>query len=232
MNLPQETLDAVLEDWQTADIPQRTRAALRLLETMTLHPADIDQAFVQSLNDAGLDTIAIQEAANVGFHYNLINRVADAINFPVPSGVQTKRLASILNITGKLLKGSRAEKDWVLGEDDRIRPPEVELGRERILTKEGATSLSLRRSVEAFVLAQWGVERSNAEPVPNELETYLKKLSLHAYKVTDAYFEAMREQGFTDEELYEITIVGSIGAALVGLEKLYEALYRGEGSLQ
>lgn len=225
LNLPQETLNAVLEDWITANIPERTRAALRLLETMTLHPQDIDKAFVDELYADGLDTPAIQEAANVGFHYNLINRVADAIDFPVPQGVQTKRLASILNITGKILRGSRAEKDWMHGEDGVIRPPEVEVGRQRMMTAAGETEAVLRRSVEAFVTSQWGLKRPDVSPVPAELEGYLKKLSLYAYKVIDEDFYALKEAGYSDDMLYEITIVGSIGAALVGLEILYKAMY-------
>jgi len=35
----------------------------------------------------------------------------------------------------------------------------------------------------------------------------------------------MRDSDYSDEKLYEITVVGSIGAALVGFEKLLEALY-------
>lgn len=218
-------MDAVLADWTTADIPERTRAALRLLETMTLHPLDIDANFVAAVRTAGLDTPAIQEAANVGFHYNLINRVADAIDFPVPAGVQTKKLAGILNITGKLIKGSPSAQDWVRGTDGTIRPPEVETGRERLLTAAGETDLALRRAVEAFVTAQWGHERSNASPIPTELETFLKKLARHAHRITDEEVDALRTAGYSDEMIYEITMIGSIAAALVGLERLYAAMY-------
>ena len=227
MNLPQETLDAVLEDWTTADIPERTRAALRLLEMMTLHPLDINPDFVQRLRGDGLDDHAIREAANVGFHYNLINRVADAFDFPTPEGVQKRRLAKMLNITSRLLKGSEAEQEWVRGEDGRVRPPEVELGRQRLLTAEGATDPALRRSVEAFVTAQWEHNRDSAPQIPADLEPYLKKLSLHAYRVTDSDIDALHGSGYTDEMIYEITMVGSIAAALVGLEMLYMALYEG-----
>jgi alkylhydroperoxidase family enzyme len=218
-------LDAVLEDYPKADIPEQTRAALRLLEMMTLHPLNINPEFLDDLYQVGLDDLAIREAANVGFHYNLINRVADAFDFPTPEGVQKQRLASMLNFTSKLLKGSTAEEIWVRGEDGVIRPPEVELGRERIFITEGATDPALRRSVEAFVTEQWAYQRENADPVPIELETYLRKLSLHAYRITDEDVDTLREAGLTDEMIYEVTMVGSIAAALIGLEKLYAALY-------
>ena len=123
--MPQETLDAVLEDYRTAVIPEKTRAALMLLEAMTLNPQEIDAELISELHKAGLDNLAIQEAANVGFHYNLIDRVADAFDFPVPEGVQQERLARMLNITGGLLRGSTAEEVWVRGEGGVVRPPEV-----------------------------------------------------------------------------------------------------------
>jgi hypothetical protein len=192
---------------------------------MTLHPQDIDQDFITELRNVGLDTLAIQEAANVGFHYNLIDRVADAFDFPVPEGVQQDRLARMLNITGGILRGSAAEEIWVRGEGDVIRPPEVEKGREHLFSIAGATEPALRRAVEAFVYSCWGGRRDIEFNLPDELEVYLKKLSLHAYKILDEDLDKIKEQGYTDDMIYEITLVGAVGAALVGLEAVYQYLY-------
>ena len=223
--MPQATLDTVLEDWTTAPIPERTRAALNLIEHMTKHPLDIDATFIAKLASTGLDEAAIREAANVGFHYNFINRVADAFDFPVPKGNNINRLASILNTTGKRMKGSSADQIWVRGEDGRIRPPEVEMGRNRMLTTSGTTATSLRVGVDGFVTMQWEHLRENVSLIPNELHPFLKKLALYAYRITDKNIEELREAGYHDEMIYEITLVGSFAAALVGLEKVYEALY-------
>jgi hypothetical protein len=214
-----------LDDWTTADIPEKTRGALRLLEYMTVHPQDIDEEFIAELKSAGLDTIAIQEAANVGFHYNLIDRVADAFDFPVPEGVQQKRLARMLNITGGFLRGSAAEEIWVRGEDGIIRPPEVEKGREHLFAVEGATAPILRKAVEAYVFSCWGGNREGEFILPRELEVYLQKLALHAYKIIDEDLDKIKSQGYTDEMIYEITLVGAVGTALVGLEAVYKYLY-------
>lgn len=192
---------------------------------MTLRPNKLDADFVSELKRTGLNDLNIREAANVGFHYNLINRVADAFDFPVPEGKQKERLATILNISGKLLKGSTADTVWVRGADGQIRPTEVEIGREHMLSADGKTTPALRRSVDAFVTAQWGHVRMGFLPVPPELETYLKKLSLHAYRVLDEDIETLHNAGYSDEMIYEITIVGATGAALVGLEKLFQVLY-------
>ena len=215
----------MLDDWTTADIPEKTRGALRLLEFMTVHPQDIDEEFIAELKSVGLDNVAIQEAANVGFHYNLIDRVADAFDFPVPEGVQQKRLARMLNITGGFLRGSAAEEIWVRGEDGIIRPPEVDKGREHLFAVEGATAPILRKAIEAYVFSCRGGNREGEFILPRELEVYLQKLALHAYKIVDEDLDKIKLLGYTDEMIYEITLVGAVGAALVGLEAVYQYLY-------
>jgi len=226
LHMPQETLDAVLNDWTTADIPEKTRGALKLLEIMTVYPQDIDRDLINELRIAGLDNLAIQEAANVGFHYNLIDRVADAFDFPIPQGVAQKRLARMLNITGKLLRAPQAEEAWVEGQGGVSRPPEVEKGRSQLLSILGATDPDLRRSVEAYVVAQWGINRDVAMDLPSELENYLKKLSLYAYQIVDEDIGALKHSGYSDGMIYEITLVGALASALVGLEAVYKNLYR------
>lgn len=225
LHLPQTTLDAVLDDWTTADIPERTRAALRLLECMTLRPRELDTSFIGRLRDTGLDDTGMREAGNVGFHYNLINRVADAFDFPVPEGKQKSKLAAMLNLAGRLLKGTQADPPWTSSPDGSIRPAEVEQGREHFLTAPGVTSSGLRRAVEAFTAEKRGFPRPGAFSLPPELGPYLEKLALHAYRITDGDVSSLRSTGYGDEEIYEITMAGALGAALVGLEQLFDVLY-------
>jgi len=221
-------MDAVLDDWATANIPERTRAALRLLECMTLRPLELDASFVRSLRENGIDDLGIREAANVGFHYNLINRVSDAFDFPIPKGRQKARLAAVLNLAGKLFKGRYADPVWVRGDDGRVLPTEVDRGRRHLLFAGGVTEPVLRRAVEAFVTAELGLSELEESPVPAALTPYLEKLARHAYRIVDKDVDALRAAGYSDEAIYEITIVGAFGAASVGLGQLFGALY-GEG---
>lgn len=220
-------MQAVLDDWTTADVPERTRAALRLLEAMTLRPLEIDTAFVDDLRADGLDDESIREAANVGFHYNLINRVADAFDFPIPKAEAKAKLAKMLDVAGKLLKGVRSDRLWDRDDEaGRTRPAEVHVGRERMLCVEATTAPELRSAVEGFVLAEWGHAPAGEAP-PQELHAYLRKLARHAFKITDEDVDALREAGYDDDALWEITVVGSFASALVGLERLYGAMYGG-----
>jgi len=223
--MPQETMDAVLADWHTADIPDRTRAALRLLECLTLRPMELDDSFVQGLREDGLDDSALREAANVSFHFNMMNRLSDAFDFGVLDAKQEALQTKMLNQTGKRFKGKQADPVWVRDEDGQIRPTELARARQPLLNAPGKTAPELRQAVEAFVVAQRERAHSQVFPVPEELINYLQKLALNAYKITDKDIEGLRAAGYEDEAIYEITVAGAFGAALVGVEVLFDILY-------
>ena len=57
--------------------------------------------------------------------------------------------------------------------------------------------------------------------------SYVDKVSLHAYEVTDADLGALQRAGNSDDSLFEITVAAALGAALARLERGLAAL-RGE----
>ena len=218
-------MDAVLADWQTAVIPKKTRAACRLLECLTLRPMELNGPFVQRLREDGLGDLAMREAANIAFHFNMINRLADAFDFDTLNAKQEALHTKMLNQTGIRFKGKQADPIWVRDEDGQIRPTELARARQPLLKAPGKTTPELRQAVEAFVVAQRGQDRPQMSPVPDDLTTYLKKLALSAYKITDKSFDELHTIGYEDEAIYEITVTGAFGAALVGVEKLFDVLY-------
>jgi alkylhydroperoxidase family enzyme len=54
-------------------------------------------------------------------------------------------------------------------------------------------------------------------PAPPEFAVYLDKVRRHAYKVTDADVEALKDAGFSDDEIFEQTVSAAVAA---GLERL------------
>ena len=56
---------------------------------------------------------------------------------------------------------------------------------------------------------------------PPELEAYLTKVRLHAYKVVDREVEELKAAGFGEDELFEHTVSAAVRA---GLERLDAAL--------
>jgi alkylhydroperoxidase family enzyme len=61
-------------------------------------------------------------------------------------------------------------------------------------------------------------------PAPAELLPYLEKVRLHAYKVTDRDVEALKEMGFTEDEIFEQTVAAATAAGLERLEAGLRAL--------
>lgn len=54
-------------------------------------------------------------------------------------------------------------------------------------------------------------------PAPPELATYLEKVRMHAYKVTDGDVQALKDTGFSEDEIFEHTVSAAVAA---GLERL------------
>ncbi|HEX8066868.1 MAG TPA: hypothetical protein VF520_10105 [Thermoleophilaceae bacterium] len=74
-------MEAVLEDYRTAPIDERTRAALAFLRKLTLDPASVGPADAAEARAAGVSDAALREAIYVATLFNTIDRMADALGF-------------------------------------------------------------------------------------------------------------------------------------------------------
>ena len=86
---------AIMEDWRTAPVPERLRAALRLLEALTLRPTEVTPELMRELKSAGLNDRAIREAAYVCFLFNTLDRLADALDFTLPTEEEARTIGSL-----------------------------------------------------------------------------------------------------------------------------------------
>jgi alkylhydroperoxidase family enzyme len=59
---------------------------------------------------------------------------------------------------------------------------------------------------------------------PPELAPYLEKVRLHAYKVTDADVQGLKDAGFSEDEVFEHTVSAAVAAGLERLDAGLEAL--------
>ena len=84
LGLEKEVVEAVLEDWRTAPIDDKLRAALGYLEKLTLTPDQLESSDIAQLHAAGLSDEAIFDAAYVCFLFSIIDRLADAFDFNIP----------------------------------------------------------------------------------------------------------------------------------------------------
>jgi alkylhydroperoxidase family enzyme len=73
---------------------------LGFLEKVTLTPQEVSADDVARLRSAGLNDRAIEEALYVCFLFNVMDRLADAFDFHVPTAAGTRRTARLLYTLG------------------------------------------------------------------------------------------------------------------------------------
>ena len=95
---------------------------------------------------------------------------------------------------------------------------------EAILTGSGDTEPSIRQAVEALSAQPGGRPSSQADVIPPELISYVKKVALHAYKTTDEDIEALLKAGYSEDAIFEITVSAALGAGMARLERGLAAL--------
>jgi alkylhydroperoxidase family enzyme len=99
-------------------------------------------------------------------------------------------------------------------------PANLQKAIDAILTQTGSTELSLRRTV---------LERTrNGEgQVPEALREFVEKIAERPWTVNDEDFARLRAAGYSEDELYEVTLAAAVGAGLqrfeAGLRALEEA---------
>jgi alkylhydroperoxidase family enzyme len=61
-------------------------------------------------------------------------------------------------------------------------------------------------------------------PAPAEMDAYLAKVRDRAYAVTDGDVEALKEAGFSEDEIFEQTVAVAIGEGLRRLDRAAEVI--------
>jgi alkylhydroperoxidase/carboxymuconolactone decarboxylase family protein YurZ len=60
--------------------------------------------------------------------------------------------------------------------------------------------------------------------LPPELASYVEKVTCHAYMVTDADVEALRQAGYSQDQILELTVSAALGAGLHRVRAAFRAL--------
>ena len=56
-------------------------------------------------------------------------------------------------------------------------------------------------------------------PAPPEFDRYLEKVRREAYTITDADVQALKDAGFSDDEIFEQTVSAAVAAGLDRLDR-------------
>lgn len=94
--LDRETVDACLTDYRSAPIPERLRATLSFLESMTRDPDTLNPVQVRIAFAAGASRAQLAEAAAVAAVFNIVTRYADALDFAIPTEQELDKTAGMM----------------------------------------------------------------------------------------------------------------------------------------
>src|SRR5213075_2197332 len=92
--------NAILSDWRSAPIDGKLRATLGFLEKLTLSPKAVGPEDMAGLRVTGLSDSAIRDATYVCVGFNIITRIADALDFEIPPPKAFIRSSKFLLIFG------------------------------------------------------------------------------------------------------------------------------------
>ena len=77
--------EAVVADWRSAQLRPELSATLVFLEKLTLRPEELGPADVAAARSAGVSDQALRDASTVCALFNMIVRLADSLDWEVPS---------------------------------------------------------------------------------------------------------------------------------------------------
>ena len=104
--------DEILTDWRTAPISEKLRATLGFIVQLTDAPERTGPHDIAALRELGVSDRAIIDATYICVGFNIINRLADAMDFKVPETSVFVRGAWFMRRFGyRLMSGSFAEKN-------------------------------------------------------------------------------------------------------------------------
>ena len=216
----------ILSNWRTAPIDEKLKASLGFLEKLTLSPDCVDSEDVPTLRAAGLTDRAITDAIYICIGFNIINRIADALGFKLPPPERFGRGAKIVFRFGyKLMSGTWFESG----------------GRQHSLVNENNSPVdceamgdpyeSMFKQLTETVLCGPGEldpevrkAASQNEKIPGALGPYVQRVVERAYTVTDQDITVLREDGYSEDQIFEATVSAALGAGLVRLKSGIGAL--------
>ncbi len=102
-------------------------------------------------------------------------------------------------------------------------PPKVQRAVDALLTNPAVCTPTLRQAVEAYAARLGGGERQASE-IPADLVDYVRQVTLYAYKTTDEDIRRLKEAGYSEDAIFEITLCASMGAGLARLERGLDVL--------
>ncbi|RSN39160.1 hypothetical protein DMC64_39185 [Amycolatopsis sp. WAC 04197] len=171
-------------------------AAVRtFLEAVSRDPGSIDATLV-----TGLPRHAVAEALRVNLVWNIVNRLANAFGFVLRDG-QLETGTRSLHRFGYRFPG------FLLSDGRKTDHGDVARNlRHAVLESPAATDKSIRTAA------------LTGERLPGPLHSYAANVRDASHRITDADVQQLKAAGYSEDEIFEVTVAAAVGAALRGFD--------------
>ena len=230
--LGDEVTQAILNDWRSAPIGGKLRATLGFLEKLTLSPKEARPEDVAVLRVEGLTDPAIRDAIYVCVGFNIITRIADALDFKVPPYKVFSSSAKFLLVFGyRMLSGAQlgriGSRDAVRTRADQIKNDNASVANNGIADPYAG---ELKRLEEAVIFGPGTLDpavrkgASVAGEIPGVPGSYVKKVWQRAHEIASEDIAALKQIGYSEDQIFELTVSAALGAGLLRLKSALSAL--------
>ncbi len=88
---------------------------------------------------------------------------------------------------------------------------------DRILNGPGEADKNLRQAV-ANRAEGISLDSGMLADIPDDLKEWVEKVARHAYKTTDEDVDSLKTAGYSEDQIFELTVVAAYGAAKARLD--------------
>jgi len=196
---------AALEDFQRAKLPSRLETILVFLEIFAKTPDELTGEQVLTLFHNGITQQEVEDAMAVVTLFSITVRLADALNFAIPSDSDFSRAAHRM-----LAQGYVFGKSKMHGHPDHRALAEVL--HKCVLEGPGITDIALRQAI---------AKRTTGGPAVGEAayDDLARQIGQAAYKVNDAQVKKVVQKTGNEKAAFELIVAAAVGAGLYRWQK-------------
>ncbi len=219
--LGEDVVDEAFADWTQARVRPEVKVTLGMLAKLTTQPLGFCADDIKPLLAAGISPSGIEQAVIVGYIFNYQNRMADALGADVPAD-KVKRAGAMLNLTGRSMLKDRNSEGEIPSFDGAI-PEEIQAMIDAAVDGEGDSDVALRQAVFRRSMTYLGFPATDTD-IPENLVRYVDSIARHAADVTDQDIKDLLDAGWSEADVFEVTVVASIAAGNGRLRIAWSAL--------
>jgi hypothetical protein len=201
-----------------------------MLAKLTHQPLQFGPDDMKPLLNLRIPPKGIEQAVVVGgYIFNYQHRMADAMGADIPKD-KVKRAGAMLNLSGRAMLPDR-KADRELAASRGVIPAAVDNMVDRVVDGPGDSDAGLRQAVFRHGMGQLGFAETDTG-LSADLVRYGDTVLRYAPEITDQDIKDLLAAGWSEAEVFEITVAASVAAGYGRLRIAWEALWQAQGNEQ